>query len=142
MAMLQRLTDALNFQTEALVLRAERQRVLASNIANADTPGYHARDFNFSQALREATAQGTSIASASSSGAHARHLPVADTSRSTLPTALRYATPSQTSLDNNSVDMNRETAAFAENAAKYEAALRFINGSVRTMLDAMRGPNG
>ena len=52
--------------------------------------------------------------------------------------ALRYAVPSQNSLDNNSVDMDRERGAFADNAVKYESTLRFINGSVRTMLDAMK----
>src|SRR4029450_3255507 len=54
---MQRLTDALDFQTQALVLRAERQRLIASNIANADTPGYVARDMDFARALREATGQ-------------------------------------------------------------------------------------
>ncbi|HSM22773.1 MAG TPA: flagellar basal body rod protein FlgB, partial [Rubrivivax sp.] len=51
---------------------------------------------------------------------------------------LRYAVPSQTNLDSNTVDMDRERAAFADNAVKYESTLRFINGSVRTMLDAMK----
>ena len=55
--MLNRLTDSLNFQTQALTLRAERQRLLASNIANADTPGYQAREMNFAQALKEATGE-------------------------------------------------------------------------------------
>ena len=51
---------------------------------------------------------------------------------------LRYATPSQSNLDGNSVDMDRERASFADNSVKYEATLRFINGHVRTMLDAMK----
>ena len=51
---------------------------------------------------------------------------------------LRYAVPSQTNLDSNAVDMDRERAAFADNAVKYESTLRFINGSVRTLLDAMK----
>jgi flagellar basal-body rod protein FlgB len=55
---------------------------------------------------------------------------------------LRYAAPSQTNLDSNSVDMDRERAAFVDNSVKYEATLRFINGSVRTMLDAMRSHTG
>jgi flagellar basal-body rod protein FlgB len=54
---------------------------------------------------------------------------------------LRYSAPSQTNLDNNSVDMDRERAAFADNSVKFEATLRFINGSVRTMLDAMKSHN-
>ena len=119
--MINRLTDALNFQAEALVMRAERQRMIASNIANADTPGYVARDFDFSKALREATAKGG----------------VADPSRR-AGAMLRFATPAQTNLDSNSVDMDRERASFADNTVKYESTLRFINGSVRTMLDAMK----
>jgi flagellar basal-body rod protein FlgB len=54
---------------------------------------------------------------------------------------LRYAVPSQTNLDSNTVDMNRERAAFMENAFKYESTLRFINGNVRSMLDAMKSHN-
>ncbi|MBN8489645.1 MAG: flagellar basal body rod protein FlgB, partial [Burkholderiales bacterium] len=53
---------------------------------------------------------------------------------------LRYAAPSQSNLDGNSVDMDRERASFADNSVKYEATLRFINGSVRSMLDAMKSP--
>jgi len=59
---MQRLTDALDFQAQALVLRAERQRLIASNIANADTPGYVARDMDFARALREATGQAQAVA--------------------------------------------------------------------------------
>jgi flagellar basal-body rod protein FlgB len=55
---------------------------------------------------------------------------------------LRYAAPAQTNLDGNSVDMDRERAAFADNTVKYESTLRFINGSVRTMLDAMKSHSG
>src|SRR5260221_6170064 len=71
-AMLNRLTDALDFQAQALNLRSERQRLIASNIANADTPGYVARDMNFSQALRQATGSGAPAAmlAASQPGHH------------------------------------------------------------------------
>ena len=119
-----RLTDALNFQTQALALRSERQRLLASNIANADTPGYVARDFDFSRALRDATAS-----------------QAAGTSAGRAEAVLRYSAPSQTNLDGNTVDMNRERAAFAENTLKFDATLRFINGSVRTLQDAMKSHN-
>jgi flagellar basal-body rod protein FlgB len=142
--MINRLTGALDFQTEALVLRSERQRLIASNIANADTPGYVARDFNFSQALREATSAGNGGASGASG---ALGSPVTadlfadggDTMR--ISPSLRYATPSQTSLDRNTVDMDRERAAFADNALKYESTLRFITAGVRTLQDAMKSPN-
>ena len=136
--MLNRLTDSLDFQAQALSLRSERQRLIASNIANADTPGYVARDINFAQALREATGSGSPAALLRASqpghiggggGGAGGH------SASTL----NFAAPSQTSLDRNSVDMDRERASFVDNSVKYEATLRFINGNVRTMLSAISG---
>lgn len=133
--MINRLTDTLNFQAEALVLRSQRQRLIAGNIANADTPGYVARDMDFATALRQATGQadpaGTVRVTASG------HLPALTGARA--EPSLRYATPSQTNLDRNTVDMDRERASFVDNSLKYEASLRFINGSVRTMLDAIKG---
>ncbi len=131
--MISRLTDSLDFHAQALSLRAERQRVIAGNIANADTPGYKARDFDFAAALRAATG--------SSSAGDNIARDVMGTPGSRPEPVLRYAVPSQTNLDGNSVDMDRERAAFADNAVKYESTLRFINGSVRTMLDAMKTHN-
>jgi flagellar basal-body rod protein FlgB len=133
---MQRLSDALDFQTQALVLRAERQRLIASNIANADTPGYVARDMDFARALREATGAAAAVAPAAT---QPRHLAVAGGARA--EPQLLYAQPAQDNLDRNSVDMDRERAAFADNAVKYEATLRFVNAQVRTMLDAMKSPN-
>ena len=133
---MQRLTDALDFQAQALVLRAERQRLIASNIANADTPGYVARDMDFARALREATGQAQAVAAAVT---QPRHLAVAGGARS--EPQLMYTRPAQDNLDRNSVDMDRERAAFADNTVKYEATLRFINAQARTMLDAMKSPN-
>ena len=133
--MINRLTDALNFQAEALMLRSERQRLIASNIANADTPGYVARDMDFASALRQATGQ-TGTPGLLSATAQS-HIQPAAGARTTAQ--LRYATPAQTNLDGNTVDMDRERATFADNSVKYEATLRFINGSVRTMLEAIKG---
>jgi flagellar basal-body rod protein FlgB len=129
-----RLTDTLSFQTQALVLRAQRQRLIASNIANADTPGYVAKDMDFATALREATGQ-ASVAGQMNVTA-AGHLQPQAGARGEA--GLRYATAAQTNLDRNTVDMDRERASFADNSVKYEATLRFINGSVRTMLDAIK----
>ena len=130
--MIPQLTAALDFHSQALSLRAERQRVIASNIANVDTPGYRARDFDFAQALRQATgaAAGGLAAGVMNVDANGRFTPT-----------LKYAVPTQTNMDSNSVDMDRERAAFADNAVKYESTLRFINGSLRTMLDAMKSHN-
>ena len=138
--MLDRLTDTLNFQGQALQLRAERQRLVASNIANADTPGYVARDMDFARTLRAAT--GNLPAASAMATSHAGHIGFGAAGLSGGGLAgsdLLYATPSQTNLDRNTVDMDRERASFADNAVKYEATLRFINSNVRTSLSAITG---
>ena len=133
--MINRLTDTLNFQAEALALRSERQRLIASNIANADTPGYVAREMDFATALRQASGQAATPGRLQATAAG--HIQPLAGARADAD--LRYATPSQTNLDRNTVDMDRERASFADNSVKYEATLRFINGSVRTMLEAIKG---
>jgi len=133
--MINRLTETLNFQAEALVLRSERQRLIASNIANADTPGYVARDMDFASALRQASGQ---AATPGAMNATARgHLQAPAGARAFAN--LRYAMPSQTNLDRNTVDMDRERASFADNSVRYEATLRFLNGQVRTLTSAITG---
>ena len=138
--MLNRLTDTLDFQSQALGLRSQRQRLIASNIANADTPGYVAREMDFAAALRAASGRTASApALATTVSGHIAQPQGAAGAAGVV--GLRYAAPSQTSLDNNTVDMDRERASFADNTVKYEATLRFINAGVRTLLDAMRSPN-
>lgn len=171
--MLDRLTSNLQFQGEALALRAERQQVLASNLANADTPNYLARDFDFGRALRSAVAglgsdpaassKGSRFAGMStlmSNGAPTMAAPVGPRTSAAMPpatltlasssagaslrsvgsdTGLLWRTPEQASIDGNTVDMDRERASFADNSLRYEATLRFINGSVRNTLSAIRG---
>jgi flagellar basal-body rod protein FlgB len=137
--MLNRLTDSLDLQGQALQLRSERQRLIASNIANADTPGYVARDMDFAKTLRAAT--GSLPAAGTIATSHAGHIGAAapGLSGGSVASELLYATPSQTSIDRNTVDMDRERASFADNAIKYEATLRFINSNVRTTLSSITG---
>ena len=148
--MLDKMTNRLDFLGNALTLRAERQRTIASNIANADTPGYVARDFNFSEALREATGHSgandslgspkLATAAAGTAGTtDARHIPLPTTRMGSGTDALGYAVQTQPSLDNNTVDLDRERANFVDNAVRYEATLRFINGNAKTMLSAIQG---
>ena len=155
--MLDKMTNQLNFHGNALVLRGERQRAIASNIANADTPGYLARDFKFGDALREATGvtssatgtPGAAITRLATSGSYGtagttdpHHIPLPTVNSSTSidrQGALGYAVQTQPSLDNNSVDLDRERANFVDNAVRYEATLRFINGNAKTMLTAIQG---
>ncbi len=139
--MLANMTSGLDFHSKALVLRAERQRVIAGNIANADTPGYAARDFNFSQALADATGMAGGQRTASQSAtAHAKHIALSNTQGGSLDSQrLAYTVQTQPSLDGNSVDMDRERANFMDNAIRYESTLRFINGQAKTILSAIQG---
>lgn len=144
--MLNRLSASIDFQAQALQLRSQRQQLLASNIANADTPGYKARDFDFGAALSAATAA-TAASTAGAGGGNRLGDPIARGASGLAgapgaadPT-LRWATAAQTNLDGNTVDMDRERASFADNAVRYEATLKFINGSLRTLHDAMKSPS-
>ncbi len=146
MPVLNQITDTLNFNATALKLRSERQRLIASNIANADTPGYAARDFDFSAALRDAT--GARSVADGALGRPRLGLTTASTGHMGLngqapgsPPApeLGYAAASMTSVDNNTVDMDRERASFADNTVRYEATLRFLNGQIRTLNTAISG---
>ena len=139
--MLNQLTNALDFQAQALSLRSERQRLIASNIANADTPGYVAREMNFAQALRQAS--GTGQTASTLVATQPGHIGAGGANGSGAGGAtfstLMYAAPSQTNLDRNTVDMDRERASFADNTVKYEATLRFIGNHVKTTLSAITG---
>ena len=128
---------SMNFQAQALQLQAERGRVLASNIANADTPNYKARDFNFQQALAAATAgngAGKTVPVAVTQPGHM----TAPSGAGGLP-ALMYRAPLQSAVDGNTVDLDVERANFAENSVRYEATLRFMNGQIKQMMTAING---
>ncbi len=131
--------SSIDFQARALELQAERGRVLASNIANADTPNYKARDFNFQQALAAATGAGAAQASAPVQPVRtsAAHLSGPNGAASTPP--LLYRAPLQSAVDGNTVDLDVERAGFAENSVRYEATLRFLNGQIKTMMTAING---
>lgn len=138
--MLDRLTQALDFHATALKLRAARQEVISANMANADTPNYKAVDFDFGAALAQATQaqRATSeLGMAKSAPAHVNgHLSAALSGSSAR--AL-YRVQEQPAQDGNSVDMDRERANFADNAVRYEATLRFLNGQIRTLTSAIQG---
>lgn len=140
------MTNALDFQSKALVLRAERQRVIASNIANADTPGYVGRDLNFKAALGAAVGDNaTSLSLQAPSGStrqgmsHSRHIPLEASTSSLNGSGLGYTVQTQPAMDGNSVDMDQERANFVDNSVRYEATLRFINGQSKTLLSAIQG---
>ena len=130
-----RLDALFGFSQTALNLRAYRQQVLASNIANADTPGYQARDIDFTTALKEATASQKSPGNA----AAAPLAPLRREGEGPLGVQLLYRTAVQPSVDNNTVDLDVERAQFADNAVRYEANLMFVSSQVKSMLAAIQG---
>lgn len=143
--MFAQLTGAVDFHGKALALRAERQRLIAGNIANADTPNYAARDLDFRQAMADAAggATATSVAKLAASGdtSHPRHIPVASRAGEPGPAAgpTAYVMRSQPSMDGNTVDLDQERSNFVDNAVRYESTLRFINGHAKTILSAIQG---
>ena len=123
--MLNRLTDTLDFQAQSLTLRSQRQRLIASNIANADTPGYKARDFDFRSALASAVAPAATVGKPATAPAS--------------PPEMLYRQVIQPSVDGNTVDMDAERAQFADNAIHVEANLTILNSQLKAMLAAIQG---
>jgi flagellar basal-body rod protein FlgB len=122
---------ALGIHSKALVLREQRSEVLAANLANADTPGYKARDMDFKAILQD-----TLPANVFMEKTQARHL---SAGTQLLGGQLKYRNPHQASLDGNTVEGHIEQAKYGENALQYQASLRFINGKISGMLTAIRG---
>lgn len=105
----------------ALTLRSQRMGVIASNIANAATPGFKARDMDFNAALDARLDQGRRGAAANPEA------------------GMVWRRPTMPSLDGNTVELNREQVAFAENAVAYSATLSFVQGKVNTITRALKG---
>jgi len=133
--MIDALDKLLQFHQNALNVRAFRQQLLASNIANADTPGYKARDIDFAAALSDAGA-GRALSAASLSKTEQGHL---GGSKADEPAAVLYRTVQQPSIDGNTVDMDMERNRFADNAVHYDANLTFLNSQIKLMLAALQG---
>ena len=133
---------AFSVHDDALLLRGRRASILASNIANADTPNYKARDFEFDSALRRATGQVSkpaatavvdSVVLAKTNAAHITPNHVAG------HPALLYRMPLHPSLDGNSVDTHVEQAKFSENALLYQTSFTFLNGKINGLMKALKG---
>ena len=128
------ISDYLGIHAQAMPLREQRMKLIAGNLANADTPGYKARDLDFDAALRDAQGQGGNGLLASTAEQHYRSGSIDGLNPFQV---LREGV--QPSLDGNTVDMDRERANFVDNAVRYEATLRFINSSMRTLNTAITG---
>ncbi|EHQ52155.1 flagellar basal-body rod protein FlgB [Ectothiorhodospira sp. PHS-1] len=124
---------AIGIHGDALQVRSKRLELLASNIANSDTPNYKARDLDFRQVLSRAhqpDALGLRLT-------HAAHI-ATDASGQALDEPL-YRVPTQPSLDGNTVDPQLEQAAFAENTVQYQASLDFLSKKFSGLRTALKG---
>ncbi|WKJ89869.1 flagellar basal body rod protein FlgB [Methylomonas montana] len=124
--------NALGIHPQALALREKRGEILASNLANADTPDYKARDLDFKTVFQQTLAGKSSEINRSQQG----HLA---NPNSVLGADLLYRNPQQASLDGNTVETHIEQAKYAENAVQYQASLQFINGKFSGLMSAIRG---
>ena len=119
---------------EALALRARRAELIATNLANADTPNFKARDFDFREVLAAQTGRGSGVALATTQPGHVGSAAPADPG-----TGLKYRVPLAPSLDGNTVDAQLEQSAFAENSVRYQATLTFLSARFRSLMTAISG---
>ncbi|HEB97662.1 MAG TPA: flagellar basal body rod protein FlgB [Sedimenticola thiotaurini] len=127
-----KLDDVFGIHEQALKLRTRRAEVLAANIANADTPGYKARDFDFRAVLRREMPSAGRMQVTS-----ARH--IQPDSGPVSASEMFYRIPTQPSLDGNTVDTQLEHTAYAANALEYQASLRFLSGDIKKLMLAIKG---
>lgn len=127
------LNNLFGIHETALKVRAQRSELLSSNLANADTPNYKARDIDFKSVLE--SYQGQAAGANGLRTTNQRHI-------STAPQPggePMYRVPSQPSIDGNTVDSQREKAEFMQNALRYQASLQFVDGKLKGLLTAIRG---
>lgn len=125
--------NALGIHAEALRVRGQRAEMLASNLANVDTPNYKAKDIDFREALKAATAG----QSGNLNTTHQKHIPL--TGNGPENPQVQYRTTVQDSLDGNTVDEQIEQAQFMQNAVQYQATLEFLGGKFQSLTKALRG---
>ncbi len=126
------LQNPLGIHGTALKLREQRTSVIASNIANVDTPNYKARDLDFSSVM--ATTQSNSMRTS-----HARHIGVTNYQALQGESMVKYRLPNSASLDGNTVESNTENSLFTENSLRYQATSTFLNNRIRGVMSALRG---
>jgi flagellar basal-body rod protein FlgB len=118
---------------QALMVQGQRMGVLAGNLANADTPGFKARDIDFAAVLSQSQ-DDTVLPLAATDGAH-----ITLSSPGSATADVKYRNPYQASLDGNTVEMPVEQAAFSETNVRFQASLNFINGQISDLTLAING---
>lgn len=124
--------SALGIYPTALTFRSQRSAALAANIANANTPGYKAKDYDFQNAL-------SSVANTGSVGLRATHEGHRTESSNNSFGGLMYRVPTKPIVNGNTVEPEVEQAAFAENAVRYQASLQFLSGAFSGLRLAIKG---
>ena len=133
------LDSYLGVHAKALGLRETRTQLLARNLANADTPGFKARDLDFSAALASAEGQHPAGTLRATQAGHIGTAETAALEPGSTEAFLKYRTPLAPSLDGNTVDAQLEQAAFADNAVRYQATLSFLSSKFRSLMTAITG---
>eukprot|EP00095_Tigriopus_kingsejongensis_P004874 snap_masked-scaffold1_size3401120-processed-gene-9.13 protein:Tk04874 transcript:snap_masked-scaffold1_size3401120-processed-gene-9.13-mRNA-1 annotation:"flagellar basal body rod protein" len=128
------LDKALGIHDNALKLRSQRSSVIASNIANSDTPNFKARDLDFKQMLSQA-ANRLEPSSVKLQATQAGHMG----GGGSIDSEMLYRTPTQPSLDGNTVDSQAEHTRFAENTFMYQASLSFLSSKFKGISYAIKG---
>lgn len=128
----------LGIEPDALKVYSQRADVLAANLANADTPGYQARDIDFRAALAAAGSPGEALQPTTTSPGDVTAATTADGSVSTEQ-FLKYRVPLAPSLDGNTVDSQMEESQFAQNTVRYQAALTFLENRFSELTTAITG---
>jgi len=136
--MIGKIDNYLRFNETALSLRSQRQELLASNIANADTPHFKARDIDFASAMQGALAKGSGSNSGMAATNNAHMQGAADGKALPDGTPVLYRGVVQGAVDGNTVDMDVERNQFADNALRYEAGITMINHQIRGLLAAIQ----
>lgn len=131
---------SLNAYVQSLNLRTYRHQVLASNIANADTPHYKARDFDFKAAFETAVGRRESLGGVDLARTHAGHLPGSGAGMAAVN--LLYRTETQSAVDGNTVDMDVERTQIADNAMQYQIISQFLSDRLRGMRTAISSNQG
>jgi flagellar basal-body rod protein FlgB len=127
-----KLGNAFGIHEQALLVRSQRNELLASNIANADTPNYKSRDLDFREVLKKQSVQPVTL-----KATHAGHIQPSQGSVS--PQYIKYRTVAQPSLDGNTVNVEQELVRFSENSAQFEATMRFLTGKIQGIEKAIKG---
>ncbi len=123
---------------DALILRARKSEIIASNLANADTPGYKAKDFDFKAAISSAMGTGSEFNKDRLKMTTSNHQHI-QMSQNNFSADVMYRNPNQPSLDGNTVDSGVEKTEFAQNAIHYTASLRFLTGKFQALNKAIKG---